>query len=355
MSNILSQRWLLSRRHFLRGVGATMALPLARCDDAAARRRRGRRQAAPQRVRLHSQRRERHDLAGDESRARLRAFAVACSRWRSIATTSPIFSGLHHPNGLGQAHVCADTWLTGAKIDAQSARQYQNTISCDQLMAEVTSQQTRFASLELSISSGTGQPNNSTHAGLLARRRAAAGRGQSAQRLQPPLRRGAGRHRRPARRPRTSAAACSTRCSTTRSRCAATSAPTTAPSSTNTCTPCATWSSAPSGSTPGSTCPSRRSMAAPFQRNVSKAQAGEYYRTMYRPDRARAAHRHDARRHLHERQRRQRPGHPRDRHHADAPRALASQRRPRGARPPGQERRLHHAAVRPFPRPAAEP
>jgi hypothetical protein len=72
-----------------------------------------------------------------------------------------IFSGLHHPNGLGQAHVCADTWLTGAKIDAQSARQYHNTISCDQLMAEVTSQQTRFASLELSISSGTGQPNNS--------------------------------------------------------------------------------------------------------------------------------------------------------------------------------------------------
>ncbi len=67
-----------------------------------------------------------------------------------------VFSGLYHPNGLGQAHVCADTWLTGAKIDAQSARQYHNTVSCDQLMAEVTSQHTRFASLELSISSGTG-------------------------------------------------------------------------------------------------------------------------------------------------------------------------------------------------------
>ena len=26
--NILSQRWLLSRRHFLRGLGATVALPL---------------------------------------------------------------------------------------------------------------------------------------------------------------------------------------------------------------------------------------------------------------------------------------------------------------------------------------
>ena len=73
-----------------------------------------------------------------------------------------VFSGLHHPNGLGQAHVCADTWLTGARIDAQSARKYENTISVDQLMAEVTSQHTRFGSLELSISSGTGQPNNSS-------------------------------------------------------------------------------------------------------------------------------------------------------------------------------------------------
>ena len=28
MSNIQSQRWLLNRRHFLRGLGTTMALPL---------------------------------------------------------------------------------------------------------------------------------------------------------------------------------------------------------------------------------------------------------------------------------------------------------------------------------------
>src|ERR1700744_3579054 len=73
-----------------------------------------------------------------------------------------IFSGLHHPNGIGQAHVCADTWLTGAKIDAQSARKYENTVSIDQVMAEVTEKQTRFASLELSLASGTGRPLNSS-------------------------------------------------------------------------------------------------------------------------------------------------------------------------------------------------
>jgi hypothetical protein len=75
------------------------------------------------------------------------------------ARITPI-SGLHHPNGIGQAHVCADTWLTAAKI-GQDGGSYKNTVSCDQLIAEVTSPHTRFASLELSISAGVGQPNNS--------------------------------------------------------------------------------------------------------------------------------------------------------------------------------------------------
>ena len=69
-------------------------------------------------------------------------------------------SGLHHPGGIGQAHICADTWLTAAKI-SQEGGAYHNTISCDQMMAEVTSPKTRFGSLELSISAGVGQPNNS--------------------------------------------------------------------------------------------------------------------------------------------------------------------------------------------------
>src|SRR6185295_11087628 len=73
-----------------------------------------------------------------------------------------VFSGLHHPNCLGEGHVCADTWLTGAKIEAQSGRKYENSISCDQLMAETVGQQTRFPSLELSIAAGTGQPFSSS-------------------------------------------------------------------------------------------------------------------------------------------------------------------------------------------------
>jgi hypothetical protein len=64
---------------------------------------------------------------------------------RHRANITPI-SGLYHPNGLGKAHDCSNTWLTGAKHDAT----HQNTISVDQLMARVTETQTRFASLQLS-------------------------------------------------------------------------------------------------------------------------------------------------------------------------------------------------------------
>lgn len=161
MSNILSQRWLLNRRHFLRGVGAMMALPLLNA-------------MVPLRA-----------LAAEATKPRRSVFVYIPNGVNGMAwqvakagrdyELSPslkplanhrddftVFSGLHHPNGIGQAHVCADTWLTGAKIDAQSARKYENTISVDQMMAEVTGQQTRFPSLELSISSGTGRPLNST-------------------------------------------------------------------------------------------------------------------------------------------------------------------------------------------------
>lgn len=157
MSNIRSQRWLLNRRHFLRGIGTSVALPLL---DAM----------VPMRVSA---------AAAEKPRRSVFVYipnGVNGMTWQVTKSgrdyeLSPslkplakhrddftVFSGLHHPNGLGQAHVCADTWLTGAKIDAQSGRKYENTVSCDQMMAEVVGQKTRFPSLELSISSGTGHP-----------------------------------------------------------------------------------------------------------------------------------------------------------------------------------------------------
>ncbi|MDB6038218.1 MAG: hypothetical protein JWM99_2059 [Verrucomicrobiales bacterium] len=161
MSNILSQRWLLNRRHFLRGLGASVALPLLEA-------------MIPLRANAVTPTKPRRSvfvyipngvngmtwqIAKPGRDYELSRSLKPLAGFREDFT---VFSGLHHPNGLGQAHVCADTWLTGAKIDAQSARKYENSVSCDQLMAEVTGEQTRFPSLELSISSGTGRPLNST-------------------------------------------------------------------------------------------------------------------------------------------------------------------------------------------------
>lgn len=59
-------------------------------------------------------------------------------------------SGLHHPMVLGKHHNCDKVWLTGANIPA-SGGAFRNTVSADQLMAEVQGVHTRFPSLELAI------------------------------------------------------------------------------------------------------------------------------------------------------------------------------------------------------------
>ena len=152
MSNLLKQNWLISRRHLLRGIGATIALPLLDC-------------MRPLRA-----------LAAPVEKPKRSVFVylpngVNVLTWqitkagrdyelseplqpleRHRANMTPI-SGLHHPNGIGQAHECQKVWLTAAKV-SQEGGAFRNTISCDQVMAEVTSPHTRFPSLELSISRG---------------------------------------------------------------------------------------------------------------------------------------------------------------------------------------------------------
>ena len=153
----------MNRRHLLRGLGATVALPLldamiprkvSAAVAAAAKPRRSVFVYIPNGV---------NGMTWQIPKSgRDFEFSPSLKPLEKHRADLTVFSGLHHPNGIGQAHVCADTWLTGAKIDAQSARKYENTISCDQLMAEVTGQQTRLPSLELSIAAGTGRPLNSS-------------------------------------------------------------------------------------------------------------------------------------------------------------------------------------------------
>lgn len=153
MFNIRTQNWLLNRRHLLRGLGATVALPMLDCmtplgaapTAPVAKPKRSVFVYIPNGVNVLT-----WQITQAGRDYQLSEPLKSLEKHR--ANITPI-SGLHHPNGIGQAHECAKIWLTAARI-SQEAGAFRNTVSADQLMAEVTSPQTRFGSLELSISRG---------------------------------------------------------------------------------------------------------------------------------------------------------------------------------------------------------
>lgn len=157
MSNINTNKWQIDRRHVLKGMGATVALPLLNC--MASTKVSG---AAP---------------AEEIAKPKRSVFiyipnGVNTLKWQiqqagadykfspSMQALEPHrnditpISGLYHPNGIGQAHECDKIWLTAAKI-SQEGGAFRNSVSVDQLMAEKTSRHTRFSSLELGITGGT--------------------------------------------------------------------------------------------------------------------------------------------------------------------------------------------------------
>lgn len=144
MSNIQTQSWLINRRHALRGLGSFIALPILDCMSPL--RAADRVEAAPARsvfVYLPNgvntldyqivQSGEKYDFSRS---------LKPLEKLRDVVT--PI-SGMHHPGGLGHHHNCEKIWLTGGKLGPTD----RNTVSVDQLMAEVTSKETRFHSLEI--------------------------------------------------------------------------------------------------------------------------------------------------------------------------------------------------------------
>ena len=71
-----------------------------------------------------------------------------------------VISGLGHPASQG-GHSGADTWLTAANLKAKPGADYTNTVSVDQLAAELHGTKTRFPSLQLGDMSGTGGAGHS--------------------------------------------------------------------------------------------------------------------------------------------------------------------------------------------------
>ena len=147
--NIQGQNWLLSRRHFLRAAGISLALPMLDCmrplraATKAAQPRRSVFIYLPNGVNTAA-----YQIKEAGAGYQLSQPLASLEKHRDVIT--PI-SGLHHPHGLGHHHNCQKIWLTGGRL-GQSDR---NTISVDQLMAQVTAPLTRFSSLELSNQGGS--------------------------------------------------------------------------------------------------------------------------------------------------------------------------------------------------------
>ena len=152
MSNINLNRWQISRRQVLRGVGVSLALPLlnsmakptlgAPSLPTPSKPKRSVFLYIPNGVNTLTWQIEKAGTDYEFSKP-------LQSLERHRADVTPI-SGLHHPKVLGKHHNCDKVWLTGADVPSDGGA-FRNTVSVDQLMAEVQGASTRFASLELAI------------------------------------------------------------------------------------------------------------------------------------------------------------------------------------------------------------
>ncbi|MDB5335977.1 MAG: hypothetical protein JWN70_1596 [Planctomycetaceae bacterium] len=143
--------WHLNRRHFLRGAGVTLALPLLDCMQPLMAAEGTARQQVKRSVFIYlpnGVNTSEYQMATAGADYQLSKPLAALEKHKSVIT--PI-SGMHHPHGLGHHHNCRRIWLTGGKL-GQTDR---NSISIDQLMAQVTAVHTRFSSLELSNQGGS--------------------------------------------------------------------------------------------------------------------------------------------------------------------------------------------------------
>ncbi len=138
MANFNMKRWHLSRRRMLRGVGASIALPMLDCmsganlvadnSAVASKPKRSVFLYIPNGVNTLTWQIEK---AGEDYD--FTSPLMSLERHRSDVT--PI-SGLHHPMVLGKHHNCDKAWLTGANVPGDGGA-FRNTVSADQLMAEV--------------------------------------------------------------------------------------------------------------------------------------------------------------------------------------------------------------------------
>ena len=156
MTNINFNRWQMNRRQVLRGLGVSVALPLLDCMSGSVTA-----AAAPQNTSQAAQKPKRSVFLYipngvntltwqiEKAGAEYEFTKPMKSLERHRADITPI-SGLHHPMVIGKHHNCEKVWLTGANVPGDGGA-FRNTVSVDQLIADVQGPATRFSSLELAI------------------------------------------------------------------------------------------------------------------------------------------------------------------------------------------------------------
>ena len=147
----------LSRRTVLRGMGATVALPLARCDDSGAHR-----------ARAHGRRAARRSSASSTSRT-----ARSWSKWTPAAEGKSfelpplleplapfkdqltIVSGLENKHASGPTHaITPGTWLSG--VSPRISHDPYGGVTADQIAAQHIGQDTPLPSLEVATEEAVG-------------------------------------------------------------------------------------------------------------------------------------------------------------------------------------------------------
>jgi hypothetical protein len=144
MSNILSQSWLIDRRHALRAMGSCIALPFLECMVPAL----ATEPATPRRSAFVYLANGVHSLNYQiTTPGRDYAFSRSLQPLERHRQAITPISGLHHPGALSHHHNCISVWLTGGKLGPSD----RNSISVDQKMAEVTARHTRYPSMEVAL------------------------------------------------------------------------------------------------------------------------------------------------------------------------------------------------------------
>jgi hypothetical protein len=142
----------LSRRHVLRGLGACIALPALECMNIPSAAAAGLPKPTPPKRSVFLYIPNGVNTLTWQIQAAGADYEFTSpmkSLERHRAEITPI-SGLYHPMVLGKHHNCDKVWLTGANVPGNGGA-FRNTVSTDQLIAEVQGKSTRFPSLEMAI------------------------------------------------------------------------------------------------------------------------------------------------------------------------------------------------------------